>query len=777
MLVAPKLTQVDFRFDGRKIEFHSIEKDALELATLTANKGSKIAIFYPSETYDCLLPFCLELLYQGRFMRKEKRSVILFAGRLAPKLRDLYLYLNYGPESIASSLFGLSYLTRHGISSIKPVGLKKLVPDRFIISNNYSVLPQQSLAKDVNSAIIIAPAHGMTFRILKDIKWGDENGIGNRVLFDNFPTYRKLKLYTSLGFAIYGWETCDIESRTDENNNTTPFSNSKSLSTFGHSSQITVIDAIDHETDKQLEGLSQAIEKLRKFSDDADNNPTEYIIFREASYILRRLESLTVPLYDYDQSDIQTFRLGLIERINSIIELCDNIGTKAPAEINEIKVYLSEARSHLTSRNPKFSCLLNEIGECINRNEKAILFLGSDQDKFAFLKVLEKRNRHIAQQIPNSNIVFETLYCNYKKYVGKDFDRAIFCTYLPLSRNRLIDKIQAKEKKMILYTIEKRTFNFFNKLRTKFEQVFFTAAAREDLRQFLMSPDESYKQKSIKFIGELEKDVDELKHVSEEKPTSIISLFTDTEDLVEPEPVFYDKVHLEGEESGKKLFIDGMAIGLYEAGTLLTKSERTVQVVTESDEVRYKKAAELKIGDQLLLINRQTKKTLNELILEKANEYPKLQIIKMLVDIWVSELRKGMRTNNDSDLSLLRKLQESGSRIKHDGTIKLWCEGYVIGPRDRDDVIRIADAYSSASIRANYKGINTSIKNLRGLRRSIVRRLKNALVEGEIDEIEKLGVNIDDFEQYVEMFEVASIEKRNNISVARLDTVDGTYEL
>ena len=55
--------------------------------------------------------------------------------------------------------------------------------------------------------------------------------------------------------------------------------------------------------------------------------------------------------------------------------------------------------------------------------------------------------------------------------------------------------------------------------------------------------------------------------------------------------------------------------------------------------------------------------------------------------------------------------------------------------------------------------------------------MKNALVEGEIDEIEKLGVNIDDFEQYVEMFEVASIEKRNNISVARLDTVDGTYEL
>lgn len=769
------IKDVPFNYAKQPVVFHSIEKDSLELATLSSKKASKIAIFYPSETYDCALPFCLEMLYQAMDMQKEKQSVILFAGRHAPELRDIYMELYFGQENFASSLFGLCYLTRSGINSLKPKGLKKTTSDKLVISNNHSALPPADLAKDISCALIVSPPYGMAFKIIDSIKWCDENRIDSVIIFDNFPTYRKIKLYARLGFAVYGWESAYIESKfSEEINNITPVSNPKTLRAFASPPNVSVVDVLDYEINKSLQSLSDSLEKIRKFSEDFSSK--ECIIFREASFILRKMESLVTPIHEYDESEVQTYRIEMLDRINSLIDFCKiDEETKAPAEINEIKTCLTDARSRLTSKNPKFNYLLNEIGQCANKNEKVIVFLESEQDKATFLKMLKNREN---QKLFQSNIFFETLYCNPQKYSMQEFGKAIFCTYLPLSRNKLIEKISAKDKKLMLYPIEKRNFTFFNQLRAKFEGLFFTEGAREEIKRMLSDDSSPFKPPTDRYIGTINTAIDELEcNLQKKKETNIISLLTDLDELIEPEPLFYDKMPLDGAHPKKELFVDCIAASLYGAGTIFLRPERTVQAVTDSDDIEYKKAEELKIGDYILLVNRQAKKTLNELILEKAEEYPKLQIIKALVNIWIHELKKGMSNSGDSETGFLRKLKDSGSKIRRSETIRYWKEGYVIGPKDMRDIERIAEIYSSSAMLSNLQGIASAIKSFRHIRQLIVRRLKNAIIEGETEEIMELGVNIEDFEQYAEIFEVASIEKRNNISIARLDTLDGNYEL
>lgn len=772
----PILLDIPFKYKEERVAFYPIEQELVRLASVLRNKRCKIAIFYPNESYDGVLPFSLEILYNLNVKHKEKRgSVILFGGRNTGKLRKCYLNLYYGDGSFVNNLFGMCSIGTRKLSSLKLPGIKKDAKDRFYFSSLYDIVPPMSVSEEIGCCIIIATSSQIDSRIETSVAWADVADVKDIIIFDYLPTAKKINFYKKNGFLVYGWNTDEIlGSLKSIGDKETPVSSPSSLVMLKTKDKIEIID-VPGEANKYFNEIYSIIDKIRRIHKPHAFSK-EATLLSECNYILRRLTTLPSPLSDYDYVASSSYWSGLVERINFILEICESKDISLGAETSELCHYIREARSFLVEKCPKFDSIISEISYCMAKNESAIVFFDSEKDINAFLHKLEKikNAEFLPYSLKSHNIVFSTFYCSLKDLDSKSYDEAIFSCIPALSRNQIFNRVNAKAKKIVLYENERFYYSLYNSLYAQIEEKFFCPEAREKIFSFLTGKSEMPEDASFSPVTiETEK-----KDSGEKKPEKkdIISLLTDVENFSEAEPLLDYEEIADGGVSEKTFYVDCLAAISAGGMKIFLMPNKIIQTVTPTDEIKYKRTSELKPGDTLVLVNRGTKQTLNELILSKAEEYDKLKILKILVEIWVNELRRGMKVNGDNEASLLKKLQATGSKIKNEITISYWREGYVIGPRDPKNILRLAEIYSSEALTKNFHGIRHAVKNLRGLRRSILRRVKVAMIEGETEEIEMLGVDVSEFQQYVEFFSIADVAESKHTLISRLNKVDEIYD-
>ena len=152
-----------------------------------------------------------------------------------------------------------------------------------------------------------------------------------------------------------------------------------------------------------------------------------------------------------------------------------------------------------------------------------------------------------------------------------------------------------------------------------------------------------------------------------------------------------------------------------------------------------------------------------------------IALIQKYSSSWRETLIAGMKKENDNDYTLLEKLKQLGCKRESEQTIHAWRDGLVMGPQDYEDIKRIADAYLDKGLKENAENVIISIKRLKTLRREIIARVRNAMLEEKSEELEKLGIRVEEIENAIEFFRIKDKIKRDSVSREYLGKIVKNY--
>jgi len=660
----------------------------------------------------------------------------------------------------------------------------KTAEDKFLFSSSYSFLPNEDISERIAAVVIIPQSFGSLHKIPQICDWCRRSGIATVAIFDPYPTARKIKFYDSLNFIPYGWELEELKKVAQklEPASVTPLSNTERLFRLADTAELEYTKIGEEEVAPLFRTLNITLNEIRKRLQPAFY---EKDMLMEAASLSRRLAALSCPLMDYDKEYFGSmFRKPLSERIDNFIDIVQGSteGKGVLAELEKAAYYLTEIKKELAQSNPKFNEMARQIGEMVSKKTNAVILIPSQKEAHAFARSLCNLKVPITESdLEEAGIEIRSFNADQDKLESSPHQIAVLTTYPFLDKKYLLSNAVAKKIRIVLYRCELIDYKFFKNLYKKIESKFFTKSRRKSIKKFLCGKG---KLKDIKISGikrKGEKIEMDTATKSRKKPKDVLSVLTDIEKSldVSASSIFQESVSKSTiqRDSKGEMKTSGLIIELHTGGYLYVREEKTVQVLSASDDVTYKLAKDLKEGETLILINRDTRTSLNDLLLEKAEEYPKLKVLQTMVNLWVNALRDGMIDEGDNEEDLRKKMNELGAGIKSKYTIRNWVNSEVIGPRDSKNILRIAEIYKNENLKNNAQAVAASITEMRGLRRTILHRAKNALIEGESDEIEKLGIDLSDFADAIEFFRVVSIKQMDGIPVGSLDKIGGKYEI
>ena len=116
-------------------------------------------------------------------------------------------------------------------------------------------------------------------------------------------------------------------------------------------------------------------------------------------------------------------------------------------------------------------------------------------------------------------------------------------------------------------------------------------------------------------------------------------------------------------------------------------------------------------------------------------------------------------------------MREKGSRIESAPTIWAWKQGFVIGPKDLQDIKRIGEIYNLDYISKNFNLVAGAVIKLRQLRRLVVRHIIDKALEDDMQEIEDFGIDLGEFESRISRYTVESVENVKHVKYSLLGKV------
>lgn len=189
-----------------------------------------------------------------------------------------------------------------------------------------------------------------------------------------------------------------------------------------------------------------------------------------------------------------------------------------------------------------------------------------------------------------------------------------------------------------------------------------------------------------------------------------------------------------------------------------------VSVLKDNGDIARKEAADLVVGDTLLLLD-AVADDIYDLFVESAHQKDRLRKAESIVDRWRTILNEGL-SGEWSGEELLAAIQEHGSDITDQSTISNWHTGEAIGPQDPEDVRRVL-AVLEPEMEPTYEATAEAMKRIRTEHRNIGRRARRAIesqMDGSIssDLQTELPDDVDQFSQDIRKATVESITTLND---------------
>jgi len=207
-----------------------------------------------------------------------------------------------------------------------------------------------------------------------------------------------------------------------------------------------------------------------------------------------------------------------------------------------------------------------------------------------------------------------------------------------------------------------------------------------------------------------------------------------------------------------------LEVELSNGETKYLSEQARVSVLKDNGDIARKQAANLVVGDTLLLLD-AVADDIYDLFVESAHQKDKLRKAESIVDRWRTILNEGL-SGDWSGEELLAAIQEHGSDITDQSTISNWHTGEAIGPQDPEDVRRVL-AVLEPEMEPTYEATAEAMKRIRTEHRNIGRRARRAIesqMGGSISSNlqTELPDDVDQFSQDIRKATVESIDTLND---------------
>jgi hypothetical protein len=786
-------------YGGKSVVFHTIDRELLLLCDGATRKEMDLAIIYPVRETSLLVPIAVETLY-ALMSYNQRKSILLITRKF--DVREHYKDLRANDMHIHEDVFRLCIIKRDGSfrrmrqrSGYRPGG-----NDRFFLTTSVNYLPNDEISKDINT-VIIDLSSGVSNEELEILKtWSYSKGVKNTIYMETDPYSAHIDFIKKNGISLWGWDNESLKNEFEEDiqsveSDATKYDNPFSCSFYSISNLIrgvskTVIEERDDEIDQLMMDALKLYYTLKK-----EAQKTGDIGIRNATYcflsVLFSFERMTAPLkYVESEREISYFCRTIDELIESLENYTDAIYKKDEllgslfSKTDTIcrKLY-GKFNDGLGFKPQKIAEL---IDEAIKQKKKTLVICYSDTYMRALISYLEDKYEMSEDYLKQNGIEFSSL----RNCENGNYDQCIFFGHLPRKFRYLIRITSSKEAIFLVYPAERALLmhqlkadrSYFGTLYPNHNK----SSIIEKITGVRVADKQELQRETEDSVILLSNQEIEARHesISAEFQPIFHSVTNDEEFTAE----FYDEqsdfgIESESHMSGENIVNeDCVKVSFQDGKRIVLRESKIVPVYIDfKSRIAYKKASALKSNDVLVVTNKGVKNDLTSTIIEMVDSHPSMKKINIMVKSWVYYLRKGMKKSGDDVDSLLSKLIEKGSKITTDSTVYFWGKGYVIGPRNPEDIKRIGEIYNFKFLIENYKEIYAAVRRLRGIHHSLLRRLSSAIPQAGVMSIsaedkneivdEELDLHLEDFLNIISLHRISKVESGIKAEVTKQDKI------
>lgn len=197
----------------------------------------------------------------------------------------------------------------------------------------------------------------------------------------------------------------------------------------------------------------------------------------------------------------------------------------------------------------------------------------------------------------------------------------------------------------------------------------------------------------------------------------------------------------------------------------------TIQVVLQTPQKRKldeRSIRSLRVGDTVMFIQGQQRQNLYELIVSRIHAHPSIALYLNLIQKWQDEVIQCAKMSRLTPEEILSRMRQRGSQLQTPQAIRFWLDRGVMGPRDQEDLGRIADILDMSFVKQYKSQIVRATSRLRGIHRGLALKLNSWLQQGAVEATPEqmnelidpdLGIAFNDFQDALRLLTVKEIEQ------------------
>ncbi|WP_136591471.1 DrmE family protein [Salinigranum halophilum] len=148
-------------------------------------------------------------------------------------------------------------------------------------------------------------------------------------------------------------------------------------------------------------------------------------------------------------------------------------------------------------------------------------------------------------------------------------------------------------------------------------------------------------------------------------------------------------------------------------------------VYKDSGDIARVRVSDLSPGDDILLLSTATD-DIYEMYLDSAKDREKIRKCEATVQQWRDVFESNVGDDNVSIAEALDQIQQKGSGVTTEQTVRHWMSGHTIGPDDDDDVARVLEVFQP-ELKPRAPAILQSMKEIRRTHRQIGQQARRAV--------------------------------------------------
>ena len=771
-------------FEDSPFELTSVEKITLILVGHAAAVPSKMLIVHPPSDSKLIAPMALEAL-RANPSRVERPRLLVVTPNIAT--RDQFMRFKAGYQIYHERFFPVGMIRGDGsIRDLSEVWIgRHSIPPYALFTYSAAVLPTAQIARQVFMLIVEIDERSPLERYLDLMGWASSHCIRSVVFVSTNPFSEQTIGVARSGVPCWGWTTellgACLGAGRHQKASPRPFSISDSE-------------------------FLNAVAGIRKVIVPVKEDKLE-ILFSEARTRQQEMMKLARSREDLGMADLCMRLLSAIHALEEVVVPIDYYEKEAARTWGTVTIEsrlraLERRSSELERHDPSTSSFFNQtIG--VLRKIVDLTKLDRCGKPTALLRVVDAvKEKHSSAIIVVRNRAAVRSLENFLRDEGRGMG---FLLENRIGITTASDfHIAPCSQISIMTGLTKAQQNLLRSLRVR-TQAFLLYPQQIPYAEHLIRESKSTVDelvgldKQAEFIGQLGKckthEIEATKSRIEESlkaPESDVEFAVAQEasvrgtevqplakNILEDEETAWEREYSaedvqseidDGQTLSETEYVEAVPVVLEDGKVILVRPSRHVTIYDEySNNLERLRASSLRVGQTLVVINSSVRKTLAEVLIERIEHHPKMFETVVLRRMWIEALLKGMEQKGDTPTTLLRKIQQRGSKIGTSVAIHFWRSGEIIGPQDKEDIRLIGEVYDDKVLLTNLDRVWKAVQRLRTIHRQLAYNLRYLLPEygmawksakDNMDFVvdRDLNLYLEDFKDAISLERIVSIE-------------------